>query len=98
MHPLGPFVPFAESAATSTAVVPLSAPPLPSLADLPAPLQAQTYIWAHPLSELRPDVWEYADFIRTNAWKWVGDTAEDNKDYVEVDRRRTSGNPAAREG
>ncbi|KAH9939509.1 hypothetical protein B0H21DRAFT_756604 [Amylocystis lapponica] len=96
VHPLGAFVSFAESAATSASMIPLAAAPLPPLASLPAALRAQTYIWARPLSKLRPDVWEYADFVRTNAWKWVGDGATQNEDYVEVDRRRTSGNSAAR--
>ncbi len=29
--------------------------------------------------------------MRTNAWKWVGDGSRDNKDYVEVDKRREMG-------
>ncbi|CAL1700273.1 unnamed protein product [Somion occarium] len=46
-----------------------------------------TYIWK-ALSQLEPALWEYEQFIRDSAWKWVGDGSRDNKDYIEVDRRR----------
>lgn len=36
---------------------------------------------------MKPELWEYDEFVRTNSWKWLGrSAAEDN--YVEVDRRR----------
>ena len=36
-------------------------------------------------------MWEYEQFVRDNAWKWVGNGAADNKDYLEVDKRREMG-------
>ena len=68
----------------------MHAPSLPLLDALPAPLPAETYIYAGPLTDLSPELWSYVDFVRENAWKWVGRSAhEDN--YVEVDRRRELG-------
>jgi len=78
--------------------VPTTPPPLPPSDELQRPLPAQTYIWARLLSQLTPELWEYADFVRENAWKWVGDGSRDNKDYVEVDKRREmNGNIVHRE-
>ncbi|KAI5998882.1 hypothetical protein EDD15DRAFT_2161327 [Pisolithus albus] len=51
-------------------------------------MKVQTYVWCKPISELRPDPWTFDDFVRQNAWKWVGVGSEGNADYVEVDRRR----------
>ncbi|KAI0787723.1 hypothetical protein C8Q74DRAFT_1253440 [Fomes fomentarius] len=103
VHPLGPLTPLsyspvpstsipsslgtATAAATDVYVVPLHAPSLPPLDSLPPPLAAQTYIYAGPLRDLAPELWSYEDFVRTNAWKWVGRGAMDDN-YVEVDRRR----------
>lgn len=94
MHPLGPFTPL-ESAARDTAIVPTTPPPLSpefiaSLQSTHPALEANTYIWIQPLSELKPDIWDYAEFVRDNAWKWVGinPAAQENEYYLEVDRRR----------
>ncbi|KIK97760.1 hypothetical protein PAXRUDRAFT_135642 [Paxillus rubicundulus Ve08.2h10] len=51
-------------------------------------LEANTYVWCHPLSELRPNLWRFEEFVRDNAWKWVGCESQSNKDYAEVDKRR----------
>ncbi|KZT73537.1 hypothetical protein DAEQUDRAFT_721594 [Daedalea quercina L-15889] len=93
-YPLGPFVPL--SSPESSAAVPLGTPPpLPPLDALSEPVPAQTYVWSQPLSQLSPAIWEYADFVRDSAHKWVGAAAESNADYVEVDRRRAmNGNTA----
>ena len=68
--------------------MPSAAPALPDLSSLPSPVQAQTYIWAASVSRMEPELWEYAQFVRENAWKWVGDGSKDNQDYVKVDERR----------
>lgn len=47
-----------------------------------------TYVWCKSTSELRPDFWTFEDFVRQNAWKWIGPGSEGNTDYAEVDRRR----------
>ncbi|EMD33337.1 hypothetical protein CERSUDRAFT_160235 [Gelatoporia subvermispora B] len=71
VHPLKPFKPLSSSSPND---IPLDPPPLPPLDELPAPIEAKTYIWAGKLSDLRPDLWEYADFMRYNAAKWIKDT------------------------
>ncbi|KAI0359950.1 hypothetical protein OH77DRAFT_1419325 [Trametes cingulata] len=100
VHPLGPLTPLSShseprasaptpaDAATDAYVVPRTAPELPPLDALPPPLSAETYIYAGPLSQLSPELWSYEDFVRENAWKWVGRGAMDEEYYVEVDRRR----------
>ncbi|TFY59308.1 hypothetical protein EVJ58_g5851 [Rhodofomes roseus] len=86
-YPLGPFVPL--SSPESAAAAPLGTPPpLPPLDTLGPPVPAQTYVWAQPVSQLSQTIWEYADFVRDSAHKWVGVGADANADYVEVDRRR----------
>ena len=67
--------------------MPLTAPELSPLDSLPPPLSAQTYIYAGPLKGLSPELWSYEDFVRENAWKWVGRGALDDN-YAEVDHRR----------
>ncbi|OSX59088.1 hypothetical protein POSPLADRAFT_1060174 [Postia placenta MAD-698-R-SB12] len=86
VHPLGPFTDLSASVPDSD-IAP-AAPAPPSLDTLAPPLPAHTYIWGAPLDQLSPEVWDYADFVRKNAWKWVGDAARNNADYLEVDRRR----------
>ncbi|KAI0327843.1 hypothetical protein GY45DRAFT_1282989 [Cubamyces sp. BRFM 1775] len=99
VHPLGPLAPLsatpvprpdplaASNGATDADVVPLTAPDLPPLDALPSPLAAETYIYAGPLKELSHELWSYDDFVRENAWKWVG-TGERDGYYAEVDHRR----------
>lgn len=68
-------------------IVPMKAPELPALNTLATPIEAETYIYAGPVSGLSAELWSYEDFVRENAWKWVGRSAlEDN--YAEVDHRR----------
>ncbi|KAI0649205.1 hypothetical protein C8Q79DRAFT_498429 [Trametes meyenii] len=100
VHPLGPLAPLssdpssqsrsagapAETAA-DVYVVPPTAPALPPLDALAPAVAAQTYIYAGPLSGLSPELWSYEDFVRENAWKWVGRGDHDGY-YAEVDRRR----------
>ncbi|KAI0368638.1 hypothetical protein BV20DRAFT_969010 [Pilatotrama ljubarskyi] len=100
VHPLGPLTPLSShseprasaptpgDAATDAYVVPRTAPELPPLNALPTPLPAQTYIYAGPLDQLSSELWSYEDFVRENAWKWVGTGAVNEEYYVEVDRRR----------
>ena len=99
MHPLGPLVSLASTpipakarsthpeTATTSYIVPLEAPELPALDTLPAAVEAETYIYAGPLQDLSADLWLYEDFVRENAWKWVGDSAAE-ENYAEVDNRR----------
>ncbi|GJE88663.1 gamma-glutamylcyclotransferase [Phanerochaete sordida] len=104
VHPLGPFSAL-ESAARDMAIVPTTPPPLSPefVAGLQAThpaLQANTYLWIQPISELKPDIWDYAEFVRDNAWKWVGASpaAQENEYYLEVDRRREMDGQIVRHG
>lgn len=87
-HPLTSFTPLTSDSSADTSIVPSTTPTLPDLSSLPPPVQAQTYIWVAPLSRIEPELWEYAQFVRDNAWKWVGDASRDNQDFVKVDERR----------
>ena len=100
VHPLGPVVPLSSTpvpsgvahpsgliTATGVYIGPMKAPDLPPIDTLAAPIEADTYIYAGPLTDLSAELWSYEDFVRDNAWKWVGRSAvEDN--YAEVDHRR----------
>ncbi|KAI0690172.1 hypothetical protein BC835DRAFT_1281517 [Cytidiella melzeri] len=94
VHPLGPFVSLpSTSPASSSEIVPADPPSIPVLDTISTthpPVQAHTYIWVDSLAQLKPEVWDFADFVRTNAWKWVGDgkAVEENEYYGEVDKRR----------
>ncbi|KAK7696263.1 hypothetical protein QCA50_000916 [Cerrena zonata] len=87
-HPLTSFTPLTSNSSADTSIVPSTAPAIPDLSSLPPPVQAQTYLWAAPTSRLEPDLWEYAQFVRDSAWKWVGDKSRDNQDFIKVDERR----------
>ncbi|OCH86062.1 hypothetical protein OBBRIDRAFT_797538 [Obba rivulosa] len=70
VYMLGAFKPLSAS---SDADISLDPPPLPQLDTLPPPAEAHTYIWAGRLRDIRPDLWEYTDFVRDNARKWIND-------------------------
>lgn len=103
VHPLAPFRPLASNGSSDASIVPTAPPPLSAsiLADLPQThpaIEANTYIWIQPLTELSPEIWDFAEFVRDNAWKWVGVGATDNEYYTEVDHRREmDGNIVRRE-
>lgn len=93
VHPLESVIPLSD---TSADIAPSTPPPIPALATIAStnpPVETHTYIWINPLQELKPDIWEFAEFVRTNAWKWVGngEAAQQNQDYLEVDKRREMG-------
>ncbi|EGN98607.1 hypothetical protein SERLA73DRAFT_181151 [Serpula lacrymans var. lacrymans S7.3] len=86
VHPLTPLVSL-DVSGSGVDLVPSTPPPVPDPADLAEPIKAATYVWCKPLSELRAQLWSFEEFVKYNAWKWVGKGAESNKDYVEIDRR-----------
>ncbi|KAF8839631.1 hypothetical protein BDN67DRAFT_743486 [Paxillus ammoniavirescens] len=69
-------------------LMPANVPPVPATNELEKALEVNTYVWCRPLSELRPNLWAFNEFVRDNAWKWVGSGSEGNRDYAEVDKRR----------
>lgn len=82
VHPLGPLEALNHP---SNSVVAANAPSLPD--SLPEGIGAVTYMWNAHKDKLEPELWSYEVFIRDNAWKWVGPSADDDE-YSEVDRRR----------
>jgi len=71
--------------------LPSAAPHTHSPSTLPPPISAHVYIWCKPPTWLTPSLWSYEDFVKNNAWKYVGVGSADNADYMEVDRRRGMG-------
>ncbi|KAI0075813.1 hypothetical protein K474DRAFT_1760323 [Panus rudis PR-1116 ss-1] len=88
VHPLGPFVPLASTAGSDSAIIPTTPPEIPSHDGLQPAISAQTYIWKDSIARLEPELWEFAQFVRDNAWKWVGSGSANNEDYDKVDKRR----------
>ncbi|KAH8100760.1 hypothetical protein BXZ70DRAFT_906950 [Cristinia sonorae] len=76
----------AEPLNSDNVIVPRTTPSLPPLDALPPAVTAQTYVWVDSLDHLEPAIWEYSDFVKDSAWKWVGKS--DSEEYVEVDKRR----------
>ncbi|KAJ6576475.1 hypothetical protein DFH09DRAFT_361860 [Mycena vulgaris] len=85
VYALAPLIALAEY---TIAIAPPA--PLPSDAALPAPAEAETYVYGD-IANLMPEIWDFADFVEKNAWKWYGSGARDNPDYTEVDRRQAAG-------
>lgn len=56
--------------------------------ELANPVEVNTYVWCLPSSELRAQLWTFEEFVKFNAWKWVGPT--NNKYFDEVDRRNAA--------
>ena len=69
-------------------LVPAVPPSLPASFEL-APVEAETYVYVS-LSDLKADLWSFEDFVKNNAWKWVGSEREGNLLFTEVDRRRST--------
>jgi len=87
VHPLEPLAALTSfSTSTAESLVPATPSPLPAPSDLAATVEAETYVYCSP-SGLKAELWSFDDFVRNNAWKWVGST-EDREVYTEVDRRR----------
>ncbi|KAI0028989.1 hypothetical protein K488DRAFT_57368 [Vararia minispora EC-137] len=96
VHPLSDFAPLAPNQTTpitEASFVPTAPPPLPAKEELPSPVSAGVYVWSNPLNELHPELWSFETFVRDNAWKWIGEGAEDNEDYKAVDDVRWEGRP-----
>ena len=102
VNPLGPFTPVpANTAATSETVednlIPTTAlPPLATVNELAEPIEAQTYVWCSEDNWLEKEPWSFDEFVRKNAWKWIGERARENEDDADVDvvRERLSGKTA----
>lgn len=69
-------------------IAPTTPPSIPILSSLANPVEADTYVWCLSSSELWAQLWSFEEFVKCSAWKWVGSSSANNKDYNEVDRRR----------
>lgn len=83
-----PDVHIPESISTASAITPAHPEPLPERDQLEPSVECQTYIWTRPLNTLDKELWSFEEFIRINAWKWVGSTSKDSEEYSEVEKRR----------
>ncbi|KAG2035248.1 hypothetical protein BDR03DRAFT_993460 [Suillus americanus] len=86
VYPLGPLANIRDIPPKS--LVPTTPPSMPMLSELANHIEAATYVWCFPSSDLRAQLWTFEEFVKLNAWKWIGSGSTDNKDYDEVDRRR----------
>jgi hypothetical protein len=90
VHPLGTLAPLAIdiTPTVESAIVPAAPPPLPTEGKLAPAVAAATYVWCDPDDRLYPELWSFEQFVRDNAWKWVGEGARDNADYKAVEEVR----------
>jgi hypothetical protein len=82
-----------SSEATVEGLIPAALPPLPSASELAQPILAQTYVWRLEDSDLEKELWSFDEFVRKNAYRWIGPGAQSDEEYSEVDvvRERLSG-------
>ena len=93
VHPLGRLTAVPSNAAVSSSegtavegsLIPAALPALPSADKLAQPIPAQTYVWCSKDSYLKKELWSFDEFVRNNAYKWIGREAESSKEYEEVD-------------
>ncbi|KAI0275899.1 hypothetical protein BGY98DRAFT_1065301 [Russula aff. rugulosa BPL654] len=85
-----------SSSAVKGSLIPTALPPLPSADELAEPIPAQTYVWCSKDSYLEKELWSFDEFVKNNAYKWIGPEAK-SSEYVEVDvvKERMSGEIAS---
>ena len=96
VHPLGPLTPLpADTAASSQGnLIPTTITPLTTIGELAQPIRAQTYVWCKEDKWLENEPWSFDEFVRKNAWKWIGSRTRENENREEMDvvRDRLNGN------
>lgn len=66
--------------------------PAPLPGELPSTVDCETYVHKYA-GRLEASPWDFADFVKHNAWKWYGADDDDSSDsegeevITEVDRR-----------
>lgn len=91
MHPLDSLIGLPELELVEKDIVPSTPPPLPKHSELFAPVEVETYVYCMPLSTVNAELWSFDDFVKNNAWKWVGKTPgseASRESYTEVEKRR----------
>jgi len=86
VHPLSAPISLSLHLKSHPSVIPHNHTP----STLPSPINADVYIWVNPPYYLKPSLWCFDDFVKNDAWKWVGTKAGAGAvdEYFEVDRRR----------
>lgn len=82
MHPLGLMEALNDPSDSVVTTTPHNLPE-----SLPDGIEAVTYMWSAPKSNLEQELWSYEVFIRDSVGKWVGPSAS-REGYDEVDKRR----------
>ena len=41
-------------------------------------VRVQTYVWAHPLSDLEPEEWSFEHFVKERLVRWAGTSGKEN--------------------
>ena len=101
VHPLGRLTAIPSDAAVSSSAVkgsliPTALPPLPSADELAEPIPAQTYVWRSKDSYLEKELWSFDEFVKNNAYKWIGPEAKSSEyDAVDVVKERMNGEIAS---
>src|SRR5882672_5379605 len=91
VHPLSASTTLPPQISGHLNALPSAAPHTHSPSSLPPPILAQAYIWCKHPTWLTPSLWNFEDFVKNNAWKWVGVGSADHEHFLEVDRRRGMG-------
>ena len=78
-------VSFSKATAVEGSLIPAALPPLPSADELAQPIPAQTYVWCSKDSNLEKELWSFDEFVKNNAYKWIGPEAKSREEYGEVD-------------
>jgi hypothetical protein len=87
IYPLGPLKDVSNhSIDQDSPVIPAHPPPLPSPSEMTNTIGAETYVYEDE-NNLMPELWSFDDFVKNNAWKWYGLTAEGGPGITEADRR-----------
>ncbi len=73
--------------AVEGSLIPTALPPVPSADELAQPIPAQTYVWCSKDSYLEKELWSFDEFVKTNAYKWIG-PEENSEEYEEVDEMK----------
>jgi hypothetical protein len=53
----------------------------PTRDQLGATVEAETYVWISPQSDLEDKEWDFEVFVREKMWAWIGDSGEERSDY-----------------
>jgi len=87
VHPLGPLTPLPADTAVASqgGLIPTTITPLAAIGELAEPIQAQTYVWCKEDRWLEKEPWSFDEFVRKNAWKWIGNGTRENEDRVDSD-------------